>query len=406
MNSHDWAQLRNKTLEERENIYRKIQEIEDQHRQREIHKIKDEQERQRQQEIHDIKDEQERQQKLREIKDEQERQRQQEIQKNKEEHEQLKQARREQRLQDEQRRKERLEQEHEVTLRFHKNKSSPLDVQGPGGVDRAKDMARAGWATTKNTAQAVWEHPAGETMIIMTGVVATYAIISGIVKASRSVQMSEKTRVMPFNTTSSGIYNKDIDDKLKFVTALVSIQLRNLCNEGKGVSWDTLQAMMSQFPVLEPDQNKTDAQETFSGKFSETDVSTWFYDFVKKHDNDVFDAARIHSPEINEVIQFVGNHSVDFHVFSETVSDSSDLLDIGMIRFPAKKDPYVKLYRSQLKGTFSGNRFMMVFTSGEERTLTATVSARKYYPRVELLQCLQPETIQKVVATFEDMFAE
>jgi len=49
MNSHDWAQLRNKTLEERENIYRKIQEIEDQHRQREIHKIKDEQERQRQQ---------------------------------------------------------------------------------------------------------------------------------------------------------------------------------------------------------------------------------------------------------------------------------------------------------------------------------------------------------------------
>jgi len=77
-----------------------------------------------------------------------------------------------------------------------------------------------------------------------------------------------------------------------------------------------------------------------------------------------------------------------------------------MIRFPTKKDPYVKLYRLQLRGTFSGNRFMMVITNGEERILTATVSSRKYYPRDELLQCIESETIRTSLATFEDMFAE
>jgi len=293
-----------------------------------------------------------------------------------------------------------LQQEYQPVINLEQRK------QAAANRARRARRARSGWTTTKNACTTVWNKPWGKTAIIMTGIVATYAIVSSIVKASRSVQMSGKTRVMPFNNITSGIYNKDIDDRLKFVTALVSIQLRQLCNTGGDVSWDTLQAMMLQCPVLEPDQNKTDAQETFSGKFSETNVSTWFYDFVKKHDNDVFDAARIHSQEINEVIQFVGNHSVDFHVFSETVSDSSDLLDIGMIRFPTKKDPYVKLYRLQLRGTFSGNRFMMVITNGEERILTATVSSRKYYPRDELLQCIESETIRTSLATFEDMFAE
>ena len=291
------------------------------------------------------------------------------------------------------------------------NQRSPLDVQGSGvqgprRLDRALVRTRAGWTTTKNACAKFWNHPLGKTTIIMTGIVATYAIVSSIVKASSSVQMSGKTRVMPFNNTSSGIYNKDIDDRLKFVTAAVSIQLRNLCDTGGDVSWNALQATLLQCLVLEPDQNNTDAQETFRGKFSEADVSTWFYDFVKKHDNDVFDAARIHGPEINEVIQFVGNNTVDFHVFSKAVSSSSDLLDIGMIRFPTEKEPYVKLYRLQLRGTFAGSRFMMVFTSEEERTLTATVSSRKYYPRDELLQCIQSETIQKTLTTFEDMLTE
>ena len=134
-------------------------------------------------------------------------------------------------------------------------------------------------------------------------------------------------------------------------------------------------------------------------------ASYYFYDFVKNHDSDVLDASRIHSTEINEVIQFVANQTVDFHVFSKSVSSSSSLLDIGMIRFPTKKDPFVKLYRLQLKGAFSGKRFMMVFTSGEERILTATVTSCKYYPRNDLLQHIQTDKIKTIVRTFEDMFA-
>ena len=253
-----------------------------------------------------------------------------------------------------------------------------------------------------------WKTPTGKIVIVASIVLITvgvYAAVSGIVQAASSTEQTDHSRVMPFSDTASGIYNKDIDDRLKFVTAIVSLQLRNICNVEENISWDTLQNILAQCTVLEADQNITYGEETYSGKFSETDVSTWFYDFVKNHDSDVLDASRIHSTEINEVIQFVANQTVDFHVFSKSVSSSSSLLDIGMIRFPTKKDPFVKLYRLQLKGAFSGKRFMMVFTSGEERILTATVTSCKYYPRNDLLQHIQTDKIKTIVRTFEDMFA-
>ena len=255
----------------------------------------------------------------------------------------------------------------------------------------------------KNYFKKAWDKPAGKTVVVLASFMATYAIISGIVKATSGVQRSVRSRVMPYSNIWAGTYNKDVDDRLRFVTAAVSIQLRNLCGAGEDVSWESLQAVLAQCPVLEADANKTFAQETFDGKFSETDVSTWFYDFVKKHDSDIFDAARIHGVEINEVIQFVENCSVDYHVFSGTDSDSSSLLDIGMIRFPTKNHPHVKLYRLQLKGTFVGSRFMLVFASDQERSLTANVTSRKYYPRDELLQGIPAEVVRNTLETFEEM---
>lgn len=244
-----------------------------------------------------------------------------------------------------------------------------------------------------------------KTVVIITGILATYAALSGIVKMASGTQMEEQTRVIPFTDASVGMrtYDKNIDERLKFVTAAVSLQLQNVCSAGGDISWDTLQAILAQCPVLEADQNSTDAQETFQGAFTEDNMSSWFYDFVKKYDRDIFDASRIHAPEINEIIQFVANQSTGFCVFSKSVVSSSSLLDIGIIRFPTEQDPHVKLYRLQLRGTFSGSRFMMVFTSGEKRTLTATVNSRKYSPRDDLLQRIRSDTIRQAITSFEDM---
>jgi len=74
-----------------------------------------------------------------------------------------------------------------------------------------------------------------------------------------------------------------------------------------------------------------------------------------------------------------------------------------MIRFPTKNNPYVKLYRLQLSGTFVGSKHMMIFGK-KERTFTASVNSRKYYPREELLQRFSQETIQSILIKFESMF--
>jgi hypothetical protein len=250
----------------------------------------------------------------------------------------------------------------------------------------------------------------GKGVIIVTGgltvMLGIYAIVSGIVKAASSTDKSDTVRVMPFTSTTSGIYNKDVDQRLKFVTAMVCLDLKSLCDAGKDITWDSLQAVLAQCPVLEADQVKIDTQETFGGKLSEVEVSTWFYDFVKKHDADVFDAARIHGPEINEIIQFVSNHSASHYFFAGAQMNSSGLLDIGMIRFPTVREPCVKLYRLQLRGTYSGSRFMLVFTGDEERVLTTSVSSRKYYPRGDLLRIVDPARIENTISFFEDMLAE
>ena len=267
----------------------------------------------------------------------------------------------------------------------------------------APSRARAAWESTKNACAKVWEHPAGKAAVVLTGFLAGYAIVATIVRAAKDAKVTEESHSMPFNDTYLGIYNKDIDDRLKYITAAVSIQLRKLCDTaGADMSWESLEAILAQCPVLEPDQDRVYGEETINGEFSEVDVNTWLYDFINKHDSDVRDAARIHDQEICQVIKFVGDQAVGFNFFSKAVSKSTDLIDIGMIRFPTKTDPCVKLYRLQLRGTFVGERFMMIFTK-EDRSLTASISSRKYYPRVELLQRIQPDVIKNTIEKFESM---
>ena len=244
-----------------------------------------------------------------------------------------------------------------------------------------------------------------KSMVIAAGVctiLAGYLVVSAIVRATSEKQVTEKRRVTPFTETSLGTYDKDIDEHLKLIISTISLQLRKLCNtEGADMSWESLQAILAQCPVLEADKDRVYGEETFNGEFSETAVSTWLYDFINRHDSDVLDAARIHSSEINEVIKFVGDQSVGFTLFSKDVSNSYDLIDIGMIRFPTKKEPFVKLYRLHLKGIFEG-RGMLIITE-ETRLIAASVRSQKYYPRDELLQRMLPESVKNTLEKFESV---
>ena len=244
-----------------------------------------------------------------------------------------------------------------------------------------------------------------KSMVIAAGVctiLAGYLVVSAIVRATSEKQVTEKRRVTPFTETSLGTYDKDIDEHLKLIISTISLQLRKLCNtEGADMSWESLQAILAQCPMLEADQDRVYGEETFNGEFSETAVSTWLYDFINRHDSDVLDAARIHSSEINEVIKFVGDQSVGFTLFSKDVSNSYDLIDIGMIRFPTKKEPFVKLYRLHLIGIFEG-RGMLIITE-ETRLIAASVRSQKYYPRDELLQRMLPESVKNTLEKFESV---
>jgi len=242
------------------------------------------------------------------------------------------------------------------------------------------------------------------TLLVIDGLIATYVFVSGIVRLTRDKKTSAQKKVLPFNTIPLGTYNKDIDTRLQFVTAIVALQLKDLYASGEDISWEMMQSVLKQCLVLEEDENKIEARDTFTGDFSEDNVKSWLYEFLNKHDSDVQNAARIHDAEITEVIDFIVNKSIErdtfLDYFSASETNSFDLIDIGMIRFPTEKNPYVKLYRLQLKGTYSGERLMVM--KADKRAITASVNSRKYYPREELLQRFSQETIQSILIKFEN----
>ena len=227
-------------------------------------------------------------------------------------------------------------------------------------------------------------------------------------EAKSDTQKSYSLRVLPFDDVLStkGIYDKDIDERLKFITATVSNTVKDVCDAGGDITWVTLQGILSRHPALRQENKKHNAAffpnpSPGKAKVSNDEMKKRINTYVQELDTDVFDAVRIHDPQITEVIQFVANQSVGFSILPKSVSNSASLLDIGMIRFPTKDNPYVKLYRFQLTGAFSGSIYMMV-PDAEERILTVTVDSCEYHPNDDLLQRINPEYVDKTIARFED----
>ena len=238
---------------------------------------------------------------------------------------------------------------------------------------------------------------------IAAGVVTIFAAYYAI--AALPPKESHSWRVMPFqNISKTDIkYDTSADTWLKYLTATVSLQLRDLCKSQREgyIPWIMLRGILLQHPALQPRETAY-GEKTYAGEFTEPKVKDWLDKFVTECDKEVSDAARLHDPEITEVIRFVANQSTWFSIIPKSVSNSTSLLDIGMIRFPTKDNPYVKLYRLQLTGAFSGSSHIMPSGGDETRVLTATVDSCSYYPNVDILQRINPEYVDKTIARFED----
>jgi hypothetical protein len=266
-----------------------------------------------------------------------------------------------------------------------------------------------------NIFKRMWDNTYGRTSIIITGcsvvLVCAWAITAGIAMARTGVSRNEKVRILPFNNVSKLAptdlyYNKDVDDKLKFILATVAIELRDKCTDGNSISWGDMQSILAQCPAVQKNPKEKEINETgtFVGEFSDTNVKTWLYKFLKENDTDVFDVARIHDNEIKEVIDFIQNCSTH-HFWADDVFNSYDLLDIGMMRFPTKTEPYVKIYRLQLTGLFSGSSFMTA-SRNITRSISASVYSCKYLPRDDLLERLSPDMIKSTLVKFEHMLTD
>ena len=243
---------------------------------------------------------------------------------------------------------------------------------------------------------------------VTTVILGLYASASAIVRAKSETQRSDHSRAKPFqNVIPKEIeYNPNSDRWLNFITASVSLQLRDeTCTHEEGISWTRLTQILQQAPELKnaSGQSKSVIQTYNLANSDHAKVMEWLHNVITGCDEELTEFMRFNDTDITEVIQFVMNQSVGFTFFSNSVSKSTSVLDIGLIRFPTKELPYLKLYRIQLSGTFSGSGFTMFFSGAEERILTVNVKSCEYHPNNIILQRINPEYVDKTIARFEDM---
>ena len=234
--------------------------------------------------------------------------------------------------------------------------------------------------------------PDGNAQTINAGTGAILLLLAGgialVVKLASGPKKGKKTRkVFEFNnkTVSKGEYNRDADNFLRFVTATVAEELKRLCAAGNAVSWDDINNVLLQCPMLEIQESskvfKTETRYVKDLKTTDknTEMRQWMYEVVKSADADVFDVARLHEAEFNDII----NTSLG------DIDNDDEALDIGIIRFPTKVLPYVKVYR--------------LLVSSMIGHVSVEIHSVKYYPKIGVLSSIPAETVVFVNKKFEHM---
>jgi len=218
-------------------------------------------------------------------------------------------------------------------------------------------------------------------------------------------------KVLEFqNIIAAGEYNKIVDERLRFVTAIAALEIRRMCDSSTNITWEQLEKVMNECVMLEKSDDSTVNKlesKTFSEIKDASDkvgyLKEWIRNLVLQADSDVYDAMRLTDDDLDSVLGLVlkdtGIHD-GWTFFVNSHDIERDLLDIGMIRFPTDDRPYVKLYRILVR-VRAKNRRILFLESGKHATTSVEFTSRKYYPRMDMFKSLSSDVVSTGISTFE-----
>jgi hypothetical protein len=242
----------------------------------------------------------------------------------------------------------------------------------------------------------------------------TFIITLPLFVIGYSGDMTDEHRILKFrDIVSPGTYDDLVDKRLKFVTAIAAMEIKHLCdsNDATMLTWNHLEQIMNNCVILEKgDDSIVNVTKTLSLSDIENvenkrdHLKQWLWNVIQHADSDVYETTRLNDNEIDFILDValkdVGVHGL-FTLLCNSVHAYADILDIGFIRFPTSEFPYIKLYRIRISSRAEGTRTVF-FSNGVDASMSVEVASRKYYPRMDLIDDVSTDIIEKSIMSFSD----
>lgn len=220
--------------------------------------------------------------------------------------------------------------------------------------------------------------------------------------------------------TTQSEWVKALDKEMSVASFYAVRALKTAHNEGKDLTWDFVVSLMNNADGLTqvPNSHKK-VYDTFcasegtnwfkfDGSATKTKINkikSWFKKTVTETDPKVYENSMIVQngvlDRLAKIASETGAKVEDFEsLFSSHDERADKVLEIGIIRFPTKEDPYVKLFRMQIFAWFSSSR--VLFVQNDQAGFDLELDVMHFKPVDAVVDRITEEQAEKVAEKLSD----
>ncbi|XP_024537192.1 uncharacterized protein LOC112348594 [Selaginella moellendorffii] len=205
---------------------------------------------------------------------------------------------------------------------------------------------------------------------------------------------------------------KKMDEVLKVCISGTTTLLAKVPPEER--TWEKVNSMFMQNPLVEPMGDGISRADKFLNKSSSDFkidgspdaaivkvVQTWFVNLIA--DEDVLKSTKIDIEVLGRIVAQSGATITSFeNFFAKHEHHEKTIIDIGVLRYPDMQNPYFKVYRIKLFAWSDSNRIL--FHQEDSNGIIGEFTFRKFKPRKEVIDKMNPDAKRKAVEAADNIF--
>ncbi|XP_024537194.1 uncharacterized protein LOC112348596 [Selaginella moellendorffii] len=205
---------------------------------------------------------------------------------------------------------------------------------------------------------------------------------------------------------------KKMDEVLKVCIAGTTDLLAKV--PPKERTWEKVNSMFMQNPLVEPMGDGISRADKFLNKSSNDfkfdrspdavivrAVQTWFVNLIA--DEDVLKSTKIDIEVLGRIVAQSGAAINSFKTFfANDEHHEKTIIDIRVLMYPDIQNPYFKVYRIKLFAW--SDSYRILYHQEDSNGITGEFTFRKFKPRKEVIENMNPDAKKKAVEAADNIF--